>query len=119
MCNEYTLVGVMHFVDKWLNDVEPYSTIDDPDGQIAVERAAEARRVTLEYIEELQKQLNQVTMERDAALTDLWNMCSCKKCKHIGSESLEGNKCINCWLRTIPGHPELTHRTNWEWRGVG
>lgn len=56
-----------------------------------------------------------VKRERDAALTDLWNMCSCKKCAHLGTVNGE---CENCYLRTVPGHPELSHRTNWEWRGV-
>ena len=54
---EYTLVGVMHFVDKWLDGVEPYSLVDDPSGQIAVDRAAEARRITLEHIEDLTREM--------------------------------------------------------------
>lgn len=54
---EYTLVGVMHFVDKWLDDIEPYSLVDDPSGQIAIDRAAEARRITLEHIEDLTREM--------------------------------------------------------------
>lgn len=54
---EYTLVGVMHFVDKWLDGVEPYSLVDDPSGQIAVDRTAEARRITLEHIEDLTREM--------------------------------------------------------------
>ena len=54
---EYTLVGVMHFVDKWLDGVEPYSLVDDPSGQIAIDRAAEARRITLEHIEDLTREM--------------------------------------------------------------
>ena len=69
-------------------------------------------RQNLAYAESAVKILKK---ERYAAITDLWNMCSCKKCKHVGSI---GGECENCYLRTVPGHPELSHRTNWEWRGV-
>lgn len=72
---EYTLVGVMHFVDKWLDDIEPYSLVDDPSGKIAVDRAAEARRITLEHIEDLTREiyrrgqeLSEVQKQRDAAV---------------------------------------------------
>lgn len=71
-----------------------------------------------EMLQDLAAELEQVKRERDAALTDLWNMCSCKKCKHIGSSATDDSKCGDCWLRTVPGHPELSHRTNWEWRGL-
>jgi len=82
-------------------------TYEDP-GDILLAEAAELLR-------DLSGELEQVKRERDAALTDLWNMCSCKKCKHIGSVN---GKCDDCWLRTIPGHSELSHRTHWEWRGM-
>lgn len=84
-------------------------TYEDP-GDILLSEAAELLR-------NLSGELEQVKKERDAALTDLWNMCSCKKCKHIGSSATDDSKCTDCWLGTIPGHPELSHRTNWEWRG--
>lgn len=83
-----------------------YYTYEEPE-DILLNQAAEMLR-------DLVVELEQVKQERDAALTDLWNMCSCKKCKHRGSDS----KCGDCWLRTVPGHSELSHRTNWEWRGL-
>lgn len=64
---EYALVGVMHFVDKWLDDIEPYCSIDDPSGQIAVDRAAEARRITLEHIEDMSRENYRLSQERDEA----------------------------------------------------
>ena len=52
---EYTLVGVMHSVDKWL-DVEPYD-FDKDDGTVAATRAATAREVALKAIEKARKDL--------------------------------------------------------------
>ena len=56
--------------------------------------------------------LELVKRERDAALTDLWNMSSCEKCKHKGSRTTDDSKCGDCRLGVVPDHPELTHRTN-------
>lgn len=47
-----TLSGVMHFIDKWLENATPYDPDADPDGNIAVNRAAEARKIALRAIEE-------------------------------------------------------------------
>lgn len=57
---EYTLLGVMHSVDKWLN-VEPYD-FDKDDGTVAATRASNAREIALKAIEKLQKELQH---ERD------------------------------------------------------
>lgn len=67
-CNsklEYTLLGVMHSVDKWL-DVEPYD-FDKDDGTVAATRASNAREVALKAIEKAQSDLAQAERERDAA----------------------------------------------------
>lgn len=48
---EYTLLGVMHSIDKWL-DVEPYD-FDKDDGTEAATRASNAREVALKAIEQL------------------------------------------------------------------
>lgn len=47
-----TLSGVMHFVDKWLEDEKPYDGESDPEGDEAVRRAANARKIALDAIEE-------------------------------------------------------------------
>lgn len=47
-----TLSCVMHFIDKWLENATPYDPDADPDGDIAVNRAAEARKIALRAIEE-------------------------------------------------------------------
>lgn len=52
---EYTLLGVMHSVDKWL-DVEPYD-FDKDDGTVAATRASNAREVALKAIEKARKDL--------------------------------------------------------------
>lgn len=112
---EYTLVGVMHFVDKWLDDIEPYSLVDDPSGQIAIDRAAEARRITLEHIEDLTREmyrrgqeLSEVQHERDAAVTDLAELTTelglCMYCK----DCEENNQCEK-WQ---------DNEKCWQWRGV-
>ena len=73
---QYTLTGVMHFVDKWL-DVSPYDTEKDQTGKVAVNRAAKARAVALEAIEQL-------IAERDAAVKDMYEAQSivCLICKN-------------------------------------
>ncbi len=48
----YTLSGVMHSIDKWLDNATPYDPDADPKGDIAVNRAAEARKIALKAIEE-------------------------------------------------------------------
>lgn len=50
----HTILGVMHFVDKWLND-KGYDPESDQDGSIAIERAARAREIALRAIEEAEK----------------------------------------------------------------
>lgn len=70
----YTLMGVMHFVDKWIDDKPHYYDIKDPDGNIAVKRAAEAREIALQAIEKAER-------ERDAAIRDVSR--ACYYCKHF------------------------------------
>lgn len=70
-----------------------------------------------EVVRRLAKKVVKLERERNAALTDLWSMASCKRCKHEGSRATDDSKCGDCRLGVVPGHPELTHRTNWEWRG--
>lgn len=72
----YTLQGVMHFVDKWIYG-DPYCDVDDPDGKIAVNRAAEAREIALKAIEIVERERDasiedyeKLKRERDAAVMD-------------------------------------------------
>lgn len=65
---EYTLLGVMHSVDKWL-DVEPYD-FDKDDGTVAATRASNAREIALKAIEKAQADLAQVERERDELLKE-------------------------------------------------
>ena len=113
---EYTLLGVMHSIDKWL-DVEPYD-FDKDDGTEAATRAANDREVALKAIEQLESRLAQVERERDAAVHDLWGDCvycafnnlsdpvcieRCSKCKHAeDAETRESGLGID----------------RWQWRGV-
>lgn len=69
---EYTLLGVMHSVDKWL-DVEPYD-FDKDDGTVAATRASNAREVALKAIEKAQSDLAQAERERDAAVAEIKRM---------------------------------------------
>lgn len=116
----FTLMGVMHSVDKWLDGVEHYSDIidDDKNGNIAVNRAADAREKTLQYMEKqtatinrLQKELDQngevtekvkaelaeVKQERAAAVDTLNKLISnnecCGVCKYPDSLEAE-TKCM-------------------------
>ena len=50
----HTILGVMHFVDKWLND-KGYDPESDQNGSIAIDRAARAREIALRAIEEAEK----------------------------------------------------------------
>ena len=63
---KYTLTGVMHFVDKWV-EISPYDVEMDHHGDVAVNRAALARKIALEAIEKLET-------ERDAAIADMTSM---------------------------------------------
>lgn len=69
---EYTLLGVMHSVDKWL-DVEPYD-FDKDDGTVAATRASNAREIALKAIEKAQADLAQVERERNAAVAEIKRM---------------------------------------------
>lgn len=98
---KYTLTGVMHFVDKWLDRVT-YEVDKDLTGQEAIDRAAEARRVALEAIESLTAELAKAKMERDAAVEDLSKTKDCASCAH-NEERIELEKdydipsqCLNC-----------------------
>lgn len=126
---EYTLVGVMHFVDKWLDDIEPYSLVDDPSGQIAIDRAAEARRITLEHIEDLTREmyrrgqeLSEVQRERDAAVKQLLEAdpnkpFACSYCKHNAVCDGRLPVCGDCSMTNCPCNTCL-NRSNWQWRGA-
>lgn len=57
---DYTLMGVMHSVDKWLDGSE----LD----QDEVNRAATMREKTLQIIEEAQTRIKQLEKERDCAV---------------------------------------------------
>lgn len=88
----YTLEGVMHSVDKWLDDCD-YS----PN---RVQRAATMREKTLQIVERLQK-------ERDELAKELFNLAvtvetKCDYCKH--------NCTITCGV--------CSNGSKWEWRGV-
>ena len=88
----YTLEGVMHSVDKWLDDGD-YS----PN---RVQRAATMREKTLQIVERLQK-------ERDGLAKELFNLAvtvetKCDYCKH--------NCTITCGV--------CSNGSKWEWRGV-
>lgn len=49
----HTILGVMHFVDKW-HDCPAYDPDKDLQGTAAVERAAHAREIALQAIEKLE-----------------------------------------------------------------
>ena len=98
---KYTLTGVMHFVDKWLDRVA-YEVDKDLKGQEAIDRATEARRVALEAIESLTVELAEAKMERDAAVEDLSKTKDCASCAH-NEERIELEKdydipsqCLKC-----------------------
>lgn len=131
---KYTLTGVMHFVDKWL-DVSMYDVEADKNGQDAISRAAEARKVVLDAIEELQadnSQLNrcienmtdklivandeaaQLKAERDAAVETIYEMAKCIV--------EDGNYSVCMWCdqteceRLCMMH--LIEKPGFKWRGV-
>jgi len=110
---EYTLLGVMHSVDKWL-DVEPYD-FDKDDGTVAATRASNAREIALKAIENAQADLAQVERERDAALSE-WKRTKldsegmCWTCKHGLITRIGSCRCVS---------PDpCDEGENWEWRGV-
>lgn len=121
---EYALVGVMHFVDKWLDDIEPYCSIDDPSGQIAIDRAAEARRITLKHIEDLTREmyrrgqeLSEVQRERNAAVEELKEYLTCHGCVNDDFCKKDYPMCDGCALEKCPCH-SCTGLSNWQWCGV-
>ena len=86
----HTLLGVMHFVDKWL-DVPAYDPDEDLKGTTAVGRASQAREIALHAIEHLEA-------ERDAAVADIKQMvhdpyepCFCDYCKLTEEECAKSN----------------------------
>lgn len=106
---EYTLLGVMHSVDKWLS-VEPYD-FDKDDGTVAATRASEAREIALTAIENLQTRIAQLEREMDAAVADLSH--SCKYCK-IANSDLDESPCRDCFVFESDKNPK---RNYFEWRG--
>ncbi len=95
----YTLEGVMHSVDKWLDDGD-YS----PN---RVQRAATMREKTLQIVEHLQAELEQTKRERDAAVADIDCGCICVVCKH--------EKYCKMAQNPLCDEEEPCH---FEWRGV-
>lgn len=98
----YTLEGVMHSVDKWLDDGD-YS----PN---RVQRAATMREKTLQIVEQLQVALEQTKRERDAAVADIPKRCCfCKHERHM--YHVDGRVDGVCKTCVENG------RCNWTWRG--
>jgi len=95
----HTILGVMHFVDKWL-DCPAYDPDEDLNGTTAIGRASQAREITLQAIEHLEA-------ERDAAVEALKNGDVCESCKHFGTLMNE-EPCA--WCSSL--------HSNFEWRGV-
>lgn len=106
---EYTLLGVMHSVDKWL-DVEPYD-FDKDDGTVAATRASNAREVALKAIEKAHANLAQVERERDAAV-ELAGVRGCDTCEHRDLLSVE-EPCNTCIMFS-----EGKYLPKWQWRGI-
>lgn len=98
----YTLEGVMHSVDKWLDDGD-YS----PD---RVKRAATMREKTLQIVERLQTELERAKRERDAAVADIPKRCCfCKHERHMYHvDGRVDGVCKTC---------VENNRLNWTWRG--
>lgn len=99
---KYTLAGVMHFVDKWVN-ISPYDVEMDHHGEVAVNRAAFARKIALEAIELLEA-------ERDAAVKDIYEMAKC-----IPEDVCEWCDQTEC-ERLCMMH--ATEKPGFKWRGV-
>ena len=101
---EYTLLGVMHSVDKWLN-VEPYD-FDKDDGTVAATRASNAREIALKAIEKAQADLAQVHKEKDALMIDLQTAIYRGRSFNLDCEFCKDKEkpiCEDC---------------HWEWRGI-
>lgn len=96
-----TILSVMHFVDKWLDDCPDYDPDADLNGVDAVQRSVKAREIALQAIERLEA-------ERDAAVSEL--IGTCQVCRWEDTE-----KCADCHF-----NPEAwnVHESKWEWRGV-
>lgn len=129
----HTILGVMHFVDKWL-DCPAYDPDEDLKGTAAVARAAHAREIALQAIEQLEAEneklhkanaelcrtSGRLERERDALAADFklyrernikgeCGVYACDLCKRGGKyEEWEDFKCPE-------GCMGLEH---WEWRGV-
>lgn len=101
----HTILGVMHFVDKWL-DSPAYDPDEDLKGTAAVARAAHAREIALQAIEQLEA-------ERNAAVADMAEIvgCPCGVCKHYLKDGRK-EPCNSC--RNIRRGEE----SHFEWRGV-
>lgn len=94
----HTILGVMHFVDKWL-DVPAYDPDEDINGTTAIGRASQAREITLQAIEQLEA-------ERDAAVENIRG--DCVYCLHL-CEDMVAPSCFDCANKGY---------YRWEWRGV-
>jgi hypothetical protein len=100
----YTILGVMHFVDKWL-DVPAYDPDEDLNGTTAVGRASHAREIALQAIEQLEA-------ERDTLVAGVISVGGiCSLCKH-GQKFADQEPCNKCRaLRDVMD-------CFFEWRGV-
>lgn len=113
----HTILGVMHFVDKWL-DVPAYDPDEDLHGTTAIGRASQARETTLQAIEQLEA-------ERDAAVADIRlaftsYVGTCQTCKHGENQvdCIEPLRCGNCENEKCKCQSCDSYDSNWEWRGV-
>ena len=94
---QYTLIGVMHSVDKWL---------DDTDGMDEVNRAAQAREIALQAIEKRDEALK-VAMEALAYFANSsCRYCGCGNGSHaydcsVFHSSSSSSTCFLCRLTCI------------------
>jgi hypothetical protein len=93
----YTLTGVMHFVDKWF---------DDPPKVHEVNRAAEARSITLKAIEELRAENERLREKLGAAISDLREYTYCDTCGSGPKSDFRKYPCHGC-----------NRGNEWHWRG--
>ena len=76
-------------------------------------RVHDAIRDAARALKEADSKLEQVTLERDAAVADMYmvSMNACDRCKHLESNIKEGpcNRCMHIFKGT---------QSRFEWRGV-
>ena len=67
---------------------------------------------TLPIVQELRKELEQVTRERDAAISDLYEARSCKTCELLFTDDCLLEECFD------PCSAVLCKNTPYKWRGI-